>query len=316
MNRVDRLSAILIQLQSRRKVKAQDIADRFNISLRTVYRDVKALELGGIPVIGEAGVGYSLADGYKLPPIMFTRAEIIALLTAEKLLGKLADESCGKSHRDAIDKIRSVLRSNEKRFLEGIENNIEVLESRSQRYHPFKIDPLQTIIEAIDKKKVLSLKYIPAYTAHISERYIEPIGIFYLDSFWHLIAYCRLRTDYRDFRFDRMHQIHLTDEVFTAEHPPLSEFISKIYPERSLVSIKIKVQSDAHPYVGEQKYYLGLVSEKQGDDWVEMEFLSSGIESFAYWYLSFADVAEVISPDDLRNHLLKRVETMHRRLKK
>ena len=72
MNRIDRISAILIQLQTRRVVKAQDIADRFGISLRTVYRDVKSLEEAGIPVIGEAGVGYSLVDGYRLPPIMFS----------------------------------------------------------------------------------------------------------------------------------------------------------------------------------------------------------------------------------------------------
>ena len=71
MNRIDRLSAILIQLQSRRLVKAQHIADKFSISLRTVYRDVHALQEAGVPVIGEAGTGYSLMEGYKLPPVMF-----------------------------------------------------------------------------------------------------------------------------------------------------------------------------------------------------------------------------------------------------
>ncbi|TAJ51095.1 MAG: HTH domain-containing protein, partial [Chitinophagaceae bacterium] len=93
MNRIDRVTAILIQLQSKRVVKAQEIADRFGISLRTVYRDVKTLEEAGIPVIGEAGVGYSIMEGYRLPPVMFTQEEATALLTAEKLVEKLTDAS-------------------------------------------------------------------------------------------------------------------------------------------------------------------------------------------------------------------------------
>ena len=97
MNRLDRISAILIQLQSRRVVKAADIADRFNISLRTVYRDIRSLEEAGIPLIGEAGVGYSLADGYRLPPVMFTREEATAFLTAEKFIEKLPNTDRGNT---------------------------------------------------------------------------------------------------------------------------------------------------------------------------------------------------------------------------
>jgi predicted DNA-binding transcriptional regulator YafY len=105
MNRIDRISAILIQLQSRRVVKASDIAERFNISLRTVYRDVKTLEEAGIPLIGEAGVGYSIMDGYRLPPVMFTKEEATAFLTAEKFVEKLTDASTMAYHRSAMYKI-------------------------------------------------------------------------------------------------------------------------------------------------------------------------------------------------------------------
>ena len=92
MNRFDRITAILIQLQSKKVVRAQDLADRFDISLRTVYRDIRTLEEAGVPLYGEAGVGYSIVDGYRLPPVMFTQEEAMAFITAEKLMEKFTDQ--------------------------------------------------------------------------------------------------------------------------------------------------------------------------------------------------------------------------------
>src|SRR6202000_824742 len=130
MNRIDRISAILIQLQSRRVVKAGDIAERFNISLRTVERDVKTLEEAGIPLIGEAGIGYSIMDGYRLPPVMFTKEEATAFLTAEKFMDKLTDASTGTNYKSAMYKVRAVLKAADKDFLEQLDNSIEVLKRR------------------------------------------------------------------------------------------------------------------------------------------------------------------------------------------
>src|ERR1700758_320956 len=124
MNHIDRIAALLIHLQSRRIAKAGDIADRFNISLPPVYRDIKTLEEAGIPIIGEAGVGYSIMDGYRLPPVMFTREEATAFLTAEKFVEKMTDTSTMEHHKSAMYKIRAILRSAEKDLLEDIDNSI------------------------------------------------------------------------------------------------------------------------------------------------------------------------------------------------
>src|SRR5690349_782337 len=113
MNRIDRLAAIVLQLQSRRLVKARDIAERFALSLRTVYRDIRALEEAGVPVIGEAGMGYRLMEGYKLPPVMFSNEEASALLTASKLVQSKTDETTAKHYASALDKIKAVLRLTE-----------------------------------------------------------------------------------------------------------------------------------------------------------------------------------------------------------
>tara|TARA_R110002073_G_C9461371_1_gene578752 strand:+ start:1636 stop:1941 length:306 start_codon:yes stop_codon:yes gene_type:complete len=95
VNRFDRIVSILVQLQSKRIVKAQELADRFEVSLRTIYRDIRTLEASGVPIISEAGVGYSIMEGYRLPPVMFTREEAGSFVAAEKLMQKFVDKSLG-----------------------------------------------------------------------------------------------------------------------------------------------------------------------------------------------------------------------------
>src|ERR1700752_4537968 len=136
MNRIDRLAAILIQLQSRRLVKAQDIADKFSISLRTVYRDVRALEEAGVPVIGEAGAGYKLMEGYKLPPVMFNQDEASALLTGAKLVQSKTDAGIWKHYTSALDKIKAVLRISEKDHIEEIDEHVAVIPHPTFMYEP------------------------------------------------------------------------------------------------------------------------------------------------------------------------------------
>src|ERR1700744_1316012 len=202
MNRIDRISAILIQLQSRRVVRANDIAQRFNISLRTVYRDVITLEEAGIPIIGEAGVGYSLMEGYRLPPVMFNKEEATAFLTAEKFVEKLTDTSTASHYQSAMFKVRAVLRSHEKDMLESMDGNIAVF--KGHRNNPLADnDHIQTILNSIAGRNVIAIEYFALHSQETTKREIEPVGIFFLESFWHLIAYCHLRDDYRDFRIDR-----------------------------------------------------------------------------------------------------------------
>ncbi|GAA4318938.1 hypothetical protein GCM10023149_17310 [Mucilaginibacter gynuensis] len=302
MNRIDRISAILIQLQSRRVVKAADIAERFNISLRTVYRDVKTLEEAGIPLIGEAGVGYSIMDGYRLPPVMFTKEEATAFLTAEKFVEKLTDDSTMAHHRSAMYKIRAILRNSEKDLLEDMDANIAVIRSNSQRYAD-RQDHIQTILNAIGQKSVLKLDYFAMHNQQHTTRCVEPVGIYYLDSFWHLIAYCRMRNDYRDFRLDRIKTAIITDEIFEDQHPTLNEYIAQTAHDRELETVIMIVDQKIHNYLNSQKYYNGFVSEKTIGDRVEMTFLTEHIEGFARWYMMFGDSADIISPDKLKDRI-------------
>ena len=126
LKRFDRIVAILIQLQSRRIVKAQDLADRFQVSLRTIYRDIRTLEASGVPIASEAGVGYSIMEGYRLPPVMFTREEASSFVAAEKLMQNYTDKTLGSYHESAMVKIKSVLRGSQKDWVSALESQVDI----------------------------------------------------------------------------------------------------------------------------------------------------------------------------------------------
>ena len=221
MNRIDRLAAILIQLQSRPLVKAQDIANKFSISLRTVYRDVKALEEAGVPVIGEAGTGYRLMEGYKLPPVMFNMDEATALLTASKLVQSKTDTGISKHFTAALDKIRAILRHSEKDHIEEIDEHIVVVNHPAIVYQPQSELHLQPILKAIGSSSVIEMDYTSLEKNETTRRKVEPVGIYYLGSHWYLIAWCQLRNDYRNFRTDKIIKLTITNESNSKTHPPL-----------------------------------------------------------------------------------------------
>ncbi|MEO7522809.1 MAG: YafY family protein [Ferruginibacter sp.] len=315
MNRIDRVSAILIQLQSRRVVKAQDIAGRFNISLRTVYRDIKALDEAGIPVIGEPGVGYSIMEGYRLPPVMFTQEEAIAFLTAGKMVEKLTDSSTRSSYESALFKIKAVLKYSEKDFVEGLEDHIEVVPNP---YLPPTTNDhvhLQAILKNISGKIIIDIGYYANQTQAYSNRLVEPIGIFYMANNWYMIAYCHLRKDYRHFRTDRISYITPTTSLFEKQHPSLKSFLEKMKKETPLYEVVIRVDIHILKHFGDQKYYNGFISEKEIDGKMEMRFLTQSLNGFSRFYLLFGEYADIISPAELKATVAVILKDISKRLK-
>ncbi len=306
MNRIDRISAILIQLQSKSVVTGQAIADRFSISLRTAYRDIKTLEEAGVPIVSEAGVGYSLMEGYRLPPVMFTKEEATAFLTAEKLVEKLTDADTFKIYEAALYKIKAVLRSDDKQHLENMNQHIEVLDNRYFPKDTKTSNTLQLILQSITQQCVLKLDYFANHSQQRSNRNIEAIGVFFDISAWYLIAYCWMRKDYRTFRLDRISHLETTFIPFKKQHPPLKNYLKALTQEkRDLTEVVIRVQKNILKYLGEQKYYQGFVSEKEVNDTLEQTFLTSSLEGFARWYMMFGDSAEIVSPPALKARILE-----------
>jgi predicted DNA-binding transcriptional regulator YafY len=276
-----------------------------------VYRDVKALEEAGVPIIGEAGIGYSIMEGYRLPPVMFTREEATAFLTAEKLIEKLTDTSTDDSYKSAMYKVRAVLRSTEKDLLENIEEHIEVLKTTPQANTPFAASPIQTILKSIPGKNVVYMQYAALGSPATTERHVEPVGIFFQGNFWYLIAFCRLRNDYRNFRIDRITKIRQCDERFKTEHGALKSYLKRVATDQELFTIVMRVQKTSLRYLEMQKYYYGFVSQQDVEaDKVDMTFLTAYLEGFARWYIMFGDRAEIIEPTQLNDRIKELLAAM------
>jgi predicted DNA-binding transcriptional regulator YafY len=314
MNRIDRLSAILIQLQSRSLVKAQQIADKFSVSLRTVYRDIHALQESGVPVIGEAGTGYSLMEGYKLPPVMFNQDEASALLTAAKLMQSKTDAASIKNYNAALDKIKAVLRHSEKDHLEEIDEHIAVLSPTSFQYERPSDLHLQPILKAIASAAVIRIHYTSLESNKTTQRDVEPVGIYNLGSHWHLIAFCRLRNDYRNFRTDRIERMISTDEKIEKKHPPLQEFINKMSANREVTKAVIEVERDVLKYLGEQKYYHGFIKEEDAGDHARLIFLTGSLHGMARWLMMFADYVRIVEPYELNDMVISIAENILKKI--
>jgi len=300
VNRIDRLHAILTHLQSKKRVTAQEIADRFSISLRTVYRDVKALDESGVPVIGEAGTGYTVMEGYRLPPVMFTQEEASALLLGSKLAEQFTDGSVKKHFSAALFKIKAVLRGPDKEYVESLTDSIEIL-SRRPVTEEISRHYLSLFQQAIVHKKVVDIKYQSPMREETTKRNVEPIGLLYYSSAWHLIAWCRLRNDYRDFRLSRMLNVSLGEEQFDAStHPSVQEYLRQITAEYQLEEAIILFEKDRARYVQEQKYMNGFVSEEDLGNVIRMKFMTSSMSYFGRWLLMYTSHVRIESPDSLR----------------
>jgi len=223
--RIARLTAILTRLQSGRLVTAKQLADNFGVSIRTIYRDVKTLELAGVPVYTREGKGYSLMEGYKLPPVMFTEHEANAFITAEHLIRKTTDTSLIAEYGAAVTKIKAVLSA-------GTKEKTALLSQRIAISPAFPEDRLSDTITriqaALTSFKVLKITYPSSKQEDWITREIEPFAFYYsLEESWLLIAFCRLRSDFRMFRLDRIKSITVTDLVFTPHDMTLASYLEE-----------------------------------------------------------------------------------------
>lgn len=224
IKRLPRLTAILTLLQTKKIVTATELAKKFGISVRTVYRDIRALEQSGIPIVTEEGIGYSLMEGYKLPPIMFTEKEANALITAEQFVLRSKDSSLVKEFSEAIAKIKSVLRYSNKEKAELLAERVFFGRNFEAQVTSQNLAEIQL---ALTNFQLVRITYETA-DGKISDRTIEPFALYNSpQEDWTLAAYCRLRKDFRSFRLDRMKKVLVLEEVFEPHELTIEEYLER-----------------------------------------------------------------------------------------
>lgn len=223
--RLSRLTAILTQLQTKRLLTAAHLAAKFNVSVRTIYRDIKALEQAGVPIITEDGKGYTLMEGYKIPPVMFSEAQANALILAEQLVLKNKDTSLIKDYTEAIDKIKAVLRQSDKDKANLLADRTRFEQNLNRQRTSNNISQLQY---ALTNFFLTKINYINEQN-ETSCRTIEPFAIISTTENWLLIAWCRLRTEFRYFRLDRITKMEILPEKFEQHKMTLQEYFDKYH---------------------------------------------------------------------------------------
>lgn len=226
MRRADRLFQIIHLLSRRRVVTAHELAEHLDVSKRTVYRDIVDLSASGVPIQGEAGVGYSLDPSYRLPPLMFDADEAEALVVGMRMVETWGDDALRRAARSILAKVEAVLPPPERERL-----STTALFSLSFSRTPATTRHLAELRRAINGHCKVRLRYRTGTGAE-SARTVCPLGLWFWGASWTVGAWCELRADYRNFRVDRIEELEWLDEPFEHRSPTtLKEYVAAMSRE-------------------------------------------------------------------------------------
>lgn len=308
MNRTDRLLAMLLEFQARRELRAEDLARRFEVSVRTVYRDVAALTEGGVPIAALPGTGYRLLDGYFLPPLTFTEDEAAALALGGGFVRDRVDPELRLAAEEALRKLEGVLSAERRAAVarRGKEMRFPWYEREAEE------GMLAGLRSAIGERRVVRVWYHALWRPEAEERDVEPVSLVHLGRGWHVAAYCRLRQAPRLFRVGRIDEFEPLGERFALgeRHAFGSEAgLTGVFPEA-----RVRFEPSVVRWVREQQPYPFLREEKDeaGDGQVFVYALRNE-EELLTWLLGWGAKAEVLGPASLRARLVAEARGMVRR---
>jgi predicted DNA-binding transcriptional regulator YafY len=227
MRRADRLFHIVQLIRGRRLTTAAFLAQRLEVSERTVYRDVADLQHQGVPIEGETGVGYRLGAGFELPPLMFTQEEATALVAAARVAQTWVDPAMARAIETGLGKILSVLSPAARVSAEAL-----TMYAPAMALDEATRVQLQTLREAVQSRSKLRVSYRDL-AGGATERTVRPLGCLYWGKVWTLSAWCELRGDFRGFRVDRMSSVTVLDERFRDEPgKTMADMLRRVEAER------------------------------------------------------------------------------------
>jgi predicted DNA-binding transcriptional regulator YafY len=289
MNRTDRLFAITVLLQGRRRLRARDLAGEFGVTIRTIYRDVAALSESGVPIVSLPGQGYELMAGFTLPPLALTLDEAIALALGSRLLAAQARGRLPSASRGALDKIVAVLPDATR---EQVNRLTEIVDFFALRQGIDLDDPrLLLLQDAIAARRAVRLRYHSYSRDEVTERVVEPARLSYSGA-WYLSGWCRLRAGPRDFRIERIDRLDLLDETFPRREAATT-------PPEPLTA-RVRFDGAVVRWVRERQHYAFVAEDDARDGSTVMTYRVDTLGELVPWLLSWGAAAEPLSPPELR----------------
>jgi predicted DNA-binding transcriptional regulator YafY len=310
MNRTDRLLAIVLELQAAGRRRAEDLATTFEVGKRTIYRDIQALCEAGVPVISTPGQGYTLLEGYFLPPLRFTADEALILLLGGDVMAQSFDAEYRTAAQSASRKIAGALPQALREEVSSLQQSIRFIDETATR-RSGKPGLLRTLRRAIVGHHSVRFRY---HTRHRqagadawSDREADPYGLVHIFGAWHLVAYCHLRTDIRRFRVDRIEQLAVLSRTFT--RPP--DFrLERREEQRSLV-VRALFDETVADWVRETPSFFA-VAEEQRAEGLLVTFKVRQEADLLQWLLGWGAHVQVLEPESLRQRLAAEAEQILR----
>lgn len=301
IKKFERIVHIFFLLQSKAFLPIEELMEKFQVTKRTIYRDLSMLVRVGIPMFHTPGAGYSLVDGFRLSPARFTEGEVLSVMIAEKIMCNHETESVRRNFEQVLTKIKSSFYSHQKNEILHLQDKLLIKEKFDAKdYVP---DIMDTLLRSSVDKQLTEILYKNAKGDKPNLRTVEPIGVFNENGNWYLLAYCHSRNDYRNFRLDRIQKIGVLEKHFEKEHPSINE-LNERYDSQYFTEIIVSVDIKYAHFLTFERDNFGYVKENISNETILMYFsCKAHPTSFVRWFLRFVDVGEIIAPIHLKEEL-------------
>lgn len=312
MNRTDRLLAIVLELQGRGYVRAHDLAAHFETSKRTIYRDIEALCEAGVPVVATPGQGYTLMDGYFLPPLTFTADEATTLLLGEAFVAGQFDAHYREVAATAGRKIEAVLPERRRAELQELREALHII---APPYAPDAAVPqlLAALRGAILARHTVRFRYHARHTDHpgivARERYADPYSLTHVGGAWYLLAYCHERRALRKFRLERIEGLQITTESFTRPTEFRPDETERQDDRR--VVVRAIFTTEAARWVNESRNFY-IVAQEETPEGLLVTLRVRREEDVVSWLLGWGRQVRVLEPYSLRQRLASEIAAMQK----
>jgi len=315
MNRTDRLLAIVLELQGKKRQRAQDLAATFEVSVRTIYRDVEALGEAGVPLVSTPGRGYALMDGYFLPPLSFGADEAMMLLLGADVMARSFDAHYRAAAQAASRKILGVLPDRRQQEITTLRERIQFIAGGTLRQEGQTQEQarLQLVRQAVIDCATIGFLYHTRHTADETptsqRREADPYGLLFLSGAWYLSAYCHLRRDVRNFRLDRMDELALTGATFT--RPTTLQLRRRDLSAADSFEARLLFAPEVVRWVRESPSFYA-VAEEATPDGLLMTLRARHVSEILPWILGWGSQVRVLEPASLRQRIADEATAMLR----